>query len=176
RHTILLPTRRAARSLREAFLRACGGRAMLLPRLVPVGDLDSEELAFAGDGDAGGFAGFDIPPAVPALRRLLLLTRLVLAWGRARGAGPLTAGQAAPLARELARFLDEVQTEDRDFTGLAELVPANYAEAWRHAPPPHPIIAAGITGGVTAVADLIAVIAELPGGAVVLPGVDPMDE
>jgi len=217
RHTILLPTRRAARSLREAFLRACGGRAMLLPRLVPVGDLDSEELAFAGDGDAGGFAGFDIPPAVPALRRLLLLTRLVLAWGRARGAGPLTAGQAAPLARELARFLDEVQTEDRDFTGLAELVPANYAEhwqqilgflailteqwpkmlaeigcldpaerrnrvlraqaeAWRHAPPPHPIIAAGITGGVTAVADLIAVIAELPGGAVVLPGVDPMVE
>ncbi|WP_198371187.1 hypothetical protein, partial [Roseomonas rosulenta] len=30
RTTILLPTRRAARALREAFLRAAGGRALLL--------------------------------------------------------------------------------------------------------------------------------------------------
>ena len=36
--TILLPTRRAARALAEAFLRASAGRALLLPRLVPVGD------------------------------------------------------------------------------------------------------------------------------------------
>src|SRR6185312_7572183 len=130
RYTILLPTRRAVRALTEAFLRGSGGRALLLPRLVPVGDLDAEELAFlAEEGD--GVAGFDIPPAVPELRRHLLLTRLVLAWGQARGSGPLTAGQAAPLARELARFLDEVQTEDRDFAGLAELVPANYAAHWQ---------------------------------------------
>ncbi|HXE27306.1 MAG TPA: hypothetical protein VN656_02270, partial [Stellaceae bacterium] len=43
--TVLLPTRRAARSLREAFLRAGNGAAMLLPRMLPVGDLDPEELA-----------------------------------------------------------------------------------------------------------------------------------
>jgi len=45
RQTILLPTRRAVRSLREAFLRAGAGRPLLLPRLVPVGDLDAEEMA-----------------------------------------------------------------------------------------------------------------------------------
>lgn len=214
RHTILLPTRRAARALREAFLRASGGRAMLLPRMMPVGDLDADELAFLADEGEGGLAGFDIPPAVPELRRQLLLTRLVLAWGRASDSGPLTAGQAAPLARELARFLDEVQTEARDFTQLAALVPANYAthwqriidflailtehwprllgeigcldpaerrnrvlaaqaEAWRREPPRHPVIAAGLTGGVAAVADLLAVVARLPTGAVVLPGIDP---
>ncbi|HET7595094.1 MAG TPA: double-strand break repair protein AddB, partial [Stellaceae bacterium] len=104
RQTILLPTRRASRALREAFLRASGGKALLLPRLAPVGDVDAEELVLLGE-EADSEAGLDIPPAVPELRRQLLLTRLVLGWGRARGSGPLTAGQAAPLARELARFL-----------------------------------------------------------------------
>src|SRR5216684_4077577 len=130
RQTVLLPTRRASRALREAFLRASGGKALLLPRLVPVGDVDAEELGFFGE-DVDGEAGFDIPPAVPELRRQLLLTRLVLGWGRARGSGPLTAGQAAPLARELARFLDEVQSEGCDLARLASLVPANYAEHWQ---------------------------------------------
>ena len=70
-------------------------------------------------------------PAVPELQRQLALTRLVLAFGQARGSGPVTAGQAAPLARELARFLDEVETEGGDFAGLAQLVPAEHAQHWQ---------------------------------------------
>jgi ATP-dependent helicase/nuclease subunit B len=212
RQTILLPTRRAARALRDAFLRASGGKPLLLPRLAPVGDVDAEELVLL-DEDAEGGGGLDIPPAVPELRRQLLLTRLVLGWGRARGSGPLTAGQAVPLARELARFLDEVQSEGCDLKELASLVPEEHAEhwqeslaflailtdewprilaeigcidpaerrnrvlaaqaaAWRRNPPAHPVIAAGITGGVAAVADLLAVVAGLPSGAVVLPDID----
>src|SRR5690348_9192256 len=97
RQTILLPTRRAARALAEAFLRASDGRALLLPRLVPVGDVDAEELAF-GDGD--GFAAIDIPPAIPPLRRALLLTGLVLRWAELKG-DRLSAGQGALLAGEL---------------------------------------------------------------------------
>src|SRR6185312_14768283 len=82
-----------------------GGKPLALPRMAPVGDVDAEELVLLGE-DVDGAAGLDIPPPVPELRRQLLLTRLVLGWGRARGSGPLTAGQAVPLARELARFLD----------------------------------------------------------------------
>src|SRR6185437_7778835 len=212
RQTILLPTRRAARALREAFLRASGGKPLLLPRMAPVGDVDAEELVLVGE-DVDGAAGLDIPPAVPELRRQLLLTRLVLGWGRARGSGPLTAGQAVPLARELARFLDEVQSEGCELAQLASLVPEEHAEhwqeslaflailtdewprilgeigcidpaerrnrvlaaqaeAWRRTPPAHPVIAAGITGGVAAVADLLAAVAGLPNGAVVLPDID----
>ncbi len=212
RITILLPTRRAARALGEAFLRASAGRALLLPRLVPVGDVDAEELAFGSD-DGAAPSGVDIPPAVPELQRQLALTRLVLAWGRARGSGPLTAGQAAPLALALSRFLDEVETEGSDVAHLAGLVPAELAqhwqqvleflailtehwprhlaelggidpatrrnlvlraqaEAWRSHPPATRIIAAGMTGGVAAVAELMAVVARLPQGAVVLPGLD----
>src|SRR5580658_2705587 len=212
RYTILLPTRRSARALSEAFLRRCSGRALLLPRLVPVGDVDADEpVTGLEPGEDDG--NFDMPPAVPALRREILLTRLVLAWGRARGSGPLTAGQAAPLARALAGFLDEAQTEGCDLARLAALVPADHAEhwqqslellalltehwprilaeigcidpaerrnralraraaAWRRAPPRDPVIAAGLTGGVAAVAELLAVVARLPKGAVILPGLD----
>src|ERR1700688_4315958 len=94
RMTVLLPTRRAARSLREAFLRlsgesGAGGAPLLLPRLRPIGDLDADEIALglgpaasAADGAADGAdqATLAIPPAIPELRRRLLLTRLVLAW------------------------------------------------------------------------------------------------
>src|ERR1700680_951041 len=66
RGTVLLPTRRAARSLREAFLRVTSdgreaGTPLLLPRMRPVGDLDSDELSMveeaAGQGTLGGGPG-----------------------------------------------------------------------------------------------------------------------
>ena len=213
RYTILLPTRRAARSLREAFLRASEGRALLLPRMLPVGDLDAEELAFTGDEAENGADGFDLPPALSPLRRQLMLARLVLAWGKARGSGPLTPGQAAPLARELGRFLDEVETAKGDFAALEALAPERFSEhwqqvltflkiisqqwpailaesgaldpaerrnkllearatAWRSMPPSDPVIAAGLSGGIEAVTQLIEAVVELPQGQIVLPGLD----
>ena len=72
RMTVLLPTRRAARSLREAFLRLTGdsgtpGAMLLLPRLRPIGDLDADEIALGLDGvDDPTLA---IPPRIPELRR-----------------------------------------------------------------------------------------------------------
>jgi ATP-dependent helicase/nuclease subunit B len=53
-----------------------------------------------------------------------------------------------------------------------DLVLTKQAELWRAAPPNHPIIASGSTGTVPATADLLAVIASLPKGAVILPGLD----
>ncbi|HEY3799190.1 MAG TPA: double-strand break repair protein AddB [Caulobacteraceae bacterium] len=46
------------------------------------------------------------------------------------------------------------------------------AQRWREAPPKEPVIAAGSTGSAPAVARLLASVAELPQGAVVLPGLD----
>ncbi|MDB5406773.1 MAG: hypothetical protein JWL84_1685 [Rhodospirillales bacterium] len=220
RITILLPTRRAGRALREAFLRASAGRALLLPRMLAAGDLEDDSLGLGGDESVGFAGGAVIPPAIPELRRRLLLTRLVLEWGSRRGTAPLLPGQAAMLSRELARFLDEVQSEGRDFAALATLAPEEYAEHWqlilqflgivtehwpdilaaegcldpaarrnavlaaqaddwRRDPPAQRIIAAGLTGALPAVAELLQVIAGLPRGVVVLPGLardsDPED-
>ncbi|TMJ77075.1 MAG: double-strand break repair protein AddB, partial [Alphaproteobacteria bacterium] len=85
RMTVLLPTRRAARALRESFLRLSGeeggaGAPLLLPRLRPIGDLEADEIALGG-GEGTDDPTLAIPPAIPELRRRLLLTQLVLRWG-----------------------------------------------------------------------------------------------
>src|SRR5947207_13473441 len=136
RMTVLLPTRRAARSLREAFLRLSGeageaGAPLLLPRLRPIGDLDADEIALGLGLDEGADdPTLAIPPAIPELRRRLLLTRLVLGWGEADG-NPLLPGQAAALAAALARLLDAAATEAADFARLRELAPDDLAEHWQ---------------------------------------------
>src|SRR5215813_10565451 len=133
RYTILLPTRRSRRALDEAFLRQSDGRPLLLPRTLPLGDLDPDEAMFADD-EATAMASApeiaDLPPAIPALRRQLLLAQAVQAAGRASGS-PMTVDQAARLAAELARLLDQVQTEQLSFDRLRGLVPEDYASHWQ---------------------------------------------
>ena len=99
--TVLLPTRRACRSLREAFLRLSDGKPLLLPRLMPLNDLDEDETLFAGY--SASETATDIPPPISALKRQLMLARLI---------APLEPNpeQAVRLAQELAKLLDEVQT------------------------------------------------------------------
>src|SRR5215831_109660 len=130
RVTILLPTRRAVRSLREAFLRATpDGREAGTPLLLPIGDLDADEISLAeGVVDGGDLA---VAPAIPELRRRLLLTRLVLEWGERRGKDPILPGEAAALAASLARLLDIVATEGAGFEKIDDLVPENLAEHWQ---------------------------------------------
>lgn len=128
RTTVLLPTARAVRSLREAFLRLADGRPVLLPRLSPLGDIDADEIALTLDGLGAGAGGLEIPPAISVLRRQLLLSRLILAAGDRFAR---TKAQAAKLAAELGKLLDQVQTERLSFEGLKTLVPGDYAEHWQ---------------------------------------------
>jgi ATP-dependent helicase/nuclease subunit B len=207
--TVLLPTRRALRSLREAFLRQSGGKPLLLPRMMPLGDIDEDALAIVSAEDLPAGAHFDVAPAIPAMQRRLALTKQVLK----QHDGDISLEQASALAAELAHFLDQVQTERVSFDGLAGLVSDDYAEHWqitlefltiltqhwpgiladkdaidpaqrrnqileaqaahwRRHPPTQPVIAAGSTGSIPATAELLRVIAELPAGALVLPGLD----
>jgi ATP-dependent helicase/nuclease subunit B len=211
RVTVLLPTRRACRALREAFLRRTAGQPTLLPRLRPIGDVDDDELALIADESGPGADIGELPPAVAPLRRRLMLARTILKL--AAETGDITEPQAVELAAELARLLDHVQTERLSFERLATLVPDEYAEHWRRTveflkiltahwpkiletegaidpalrrdrtlaalaqhwrdhPPATPIYAAGSTGSLPATAELLGVIARLPQGAVVLPGLD----
>jgi ATP-dependent helicase/nuclease subunit B len=127
--TVLLPTRRATRSLREAFLRRARGVSMLLPRLMSLQDVDEDEALLSGFA-AEGTAPLDIPPAIAPLSRQILLARLIMTQTGADGRHP-GPDQAARLAQELSRFLDQAQTERLSFDALANLVPDDLAAHWQ---------------------------------------------
>ncbi|GAB5468582.1 MAG: double-strand break repair protein AddB [Rhodospirillales bacterium] len=210
--TLLLPNRRAARAVSEAFLRLRDGQATLLPRLLPLGDLEAEELVLESGGSLGAESDLALPPAANELQRIALLSPLVEAWMRQEGK-QLPAAIVARLARALAQLIDEAETAEIDWGDLETLVPQELAahwqttrrflaivteswptieraagllgpaarrrllldaqrSLWRERPPPGPVIAAGSTGSIPAVARLLAQVARLPQGQVVLPGLD----
>jgi ATP-dependent helicase/nuclease subunit B len=215
RLTLLLPSRRTARTVTEAFVRLSGG-GLLLPRMAVVGDLDLDEtLGALFDGlDSGA----EIPPAADPVRRWLRLAAL-LAKVEGEGDGATPASGAALLRRafEIGRTMDRLLVEGigpeellqdrvvgivgelsehwrraaRSFAmvqamWLAELAqrreidaPArrnalfdHAAQQWQALPPPYPVVAAGVTSASPALARLLRVVSELPGGAVILPDLD----
>ncbi len=132
--TLYLPTRRAARAIREEFLKTLG-RPLLLPRIRTLGDIDEDEASL--DLEAA-----EIPPAVPAMERQLVLTQLVLAWSGAlvRGAAgfpeeelivPASPADAARLAASLGALIEQVGTEAEAWQGLLGVAPADLARYWQ---------------------------------------------
>jgi ATP-dependent helicase/nuclease subunit B len=119
---ILLPTRRAARSLVDAFLRQGGGRALLLPRITAFGALDEAPLALSG--------ALDLPPAIDPMQRLAALARLILGM-RGSGGAPQTADRAWQLAAELAALMDEAERAEVDLASrLPDAADPAYAAHW----------------------------------------------
>jgi ATP-dependent helicase/nuclease subunit B len=219
--TLFLPTRRACRLARDTFLHVLKGDAAILPRIVAIGDIDEDEIAFAeaASGDIAADA-LALPEALDSLERRLLLTRLVSEWAsaprlRATAGTPLVAqtpAAACALADDLARLIDDMTMRGVSWDRLDELVPERFdaywqltlkflqiareqwplvlkerncieaaerrdrlikAEAARLARKTDGlVIVAGSTGSIPATAELIATIARLPHGAVVLPGLD----
>ena len=81
RATLYLPTRRACRFARDVFLDRLHGEAAILPRIVALGDLDEDEIAFAEAATAElAEAALTLPKAVEPLERRLLLAELILKW------------------------------------------------------------------------------------------------
>ena len=217
--TLYLPTRRAARLARDVFLDVLKTDAAILPRIVAIGDVDEDEIAFSEAATETLAAALDLPEALGGLERRLLLSRLVLKWAATispteKGHAPLVANNPAAalaLADDLARLMDDMTTrgvpwdrlddlaldhadEFRDYTlkflkiareawppilaAGGKIEPAQRrdllieAESKRLETAGGPVIAAGSTGSIPATAKLLATIARMPHGAVVLPGLD----
>ena len=217
--TIYLPTRRACRLAQKIFLDVLKRDAAILPRIVPIGDVDEDELAFAEAAIGDGGAALDLPDALTGLPRAVPLAEIILKWAEAiapRGSdhAPLIANSPAAalaLAQDLARLMDDMATRQINWDRLGKLVPAEMDKYWEYTlgflkfihphwcalleeksciePAEHrdkliaaeakrletsagPVIAAGSTGSIPATATLLATIAKLPHGALVLPGLD----
>ena len=217
--TLYLPTRRAGRLARDVFLDVLGTNAAILPRIVTLGDIDEDELAFA-EAASSPAAELDIAPELGGLQRRLLLAQLIAAWAKTLKPddpmqSPLVIGGPAStlaLAGDLARLMDDMATRGVDWRALDGLVPDDLDRYWQMTLPflkiateqwpsilaergriepavrqsqmaeaeairiaRHrigPVIAAGSTGSMPATARLLRAIAQLPDGAVVLPGLD----
>ncbi|MCA1536364.1 double-strand break repair protein AddB [Bradyrhizobium sp. NBAIM03] len=134
--TLYLPTRRAMRVVREIFLDEMKADAVVLPRIVALGDIDEDELAFAGESEQfSGTAPLDIPPRLGELERRLTLAQLVAAWAKGPVLAPLVVGGPAStlaLASDLARLIDDMVTRGVDWSALDGLVPDNLDRYWQH--------------------------------------------
>lgn len=137
RVSIYLPTQRACRLARDAFLDVVRGNAVILPRIVALGDVDEDELIFAGAANAD--LSLSIEPALGGMERRIILARLVMQWTaqsdiRQPGASPLVvAGPAAALrlADDLARLMDDMTTRGVAWNALDTLVPDDYDKYWQ---------------------------------------------
>src|SRR6266702_6342087 len=134
--TIYLPTRRAGRMAREVFLDQLSADAAVLPRIVALGDIDEDELAFAEESEPyGGAAPLDIPPKLGELDRRLTLAKLVAAWAKSPVSAPLVVGGPAStlaLAGDLARLMDDMVTRGVAWEALDRLVPDQLDQYWQH--------------------------------------------
>lgn len=205
--TVFLPTRRAARAFEHSILDALGQDAALLPRIVPLGELDEDALAFSEEHPAEA-----VLPAATATERRLVLAGLVAKFSES-GAVAASPASAIKLADELARLFDDLTTANVAFEKLKDCQLPDYLdpfwqksvhfvriawEAWRGYLQEQgkqdptlrrdlllarkaedlrhrrggPFIAAGSTGTIPAVANLLMEIAGRDDGAVVLPGLD----
>jgi ATP-dependent helicase/nuclease subunit B len=205
---VLLPTRRAARTLRAALASAAGGATLLLPRLEPIGDVDDDDLLREAEAEAHGLL-----PAIAPTRRLAILTQFLRERGEDGDAVAADPTLACRLAAALVQLLDAAALEEVDLARLDAVVDADIAAHWQRAravlavlredwprllaaagrmdpaerriaalrrriaawqahPPQGLVIAAGSTGSIPATADLLGVVARLPRGALVLPGLD----
>lgn len=139
--TLLLPTRRAARAAQDAFLEAAQARALMMPVIRPIseGDADASLVAALAHFGAASADALELPAAITPMRRVLDLMRLVLRWREAgaRVGDPrepiqrATPAQAANLAVELAKLMDDVERENVALSNLDALVPDGYSEHWR---------------------------------------------
>ena len=150
--TIYVPTRRAARALALEFARLLPGPSALLPRIVPLGNLDSLEsgllLYEAGPDDA---VIADLPEAASEIDRRMTLTHLILAWARQIRKAIISInvnGEAATdpdeallvttapaqawhLAGDLGGLIDEMIIEGIDWMALEDIVPDAFDHYWR---------------------------------------------
>ena len=129
--TILLPGRRAARVLKEAFLRQTNGKTILLPKIIPIGTLGDSETEITLSQISTAQNVIDLPPAIGSITRLATLTRMILAADSAFHNQTLE--QAWFLAQSLADLMDEAERIGIDLhEQLPHAVQEDFAKHWQH--------------------------------------------
>ena len=123
---ILVANRREAGCLKEAFVRKQGLKPTILPKIVPIGDLEEDEIFLTSENAESSFL-----PAISNTERLLLFTKIIVSKPGDFGLTEFSLSQAFSLAKELASLVDTVQNEHLNFDDLKNLVPEEYSVHWQ---------------------------------------------
>ncbi len=192
---IILPTKRAVKTVKECFLKRSEQTPLLLPKLTALYEIDTLEE--------------DIPPAMSNIERLILLTKICQ-----KKPNVETLDQALTIAISLSSLLDEFYQFESSFDDLENLVPdLELAEHWNETiqfldvirkiwpallaekglideqdrkirlinaftqkiksnPPKNKVIIAGFDGALPAVSRLIKEINNLPNSLILLQGLN----
>lgn len=123
---VFLPSQRARRALTEALLVANDGRALLMPRLFPLADADSEllipEVIYGQGTDT-------LSPAIGEMERLAKLARLIEKTSTEEM--NVSAEETFHMAQSFAALSDEFMREQQPLAALETLVPEEMAEHWQ---------------------------------------------
>ncbi len=190
---MVLPTKRAVKTMREAFLRQSFGQTMMLPKMTALYDMETTDTS--------------IPDAISPLERQFLLMRLC------QQRQSLSPDKAFQLAGTLASLLDEMHQHEVSLDCLESLVPDMFAQHWQQTlefleiirtfwpqilddkglidpaarqikvidsiiaewcvtPPTDTVYAIGFTGGLPCIERFLKAVNDLPDGHVILPDLD----
>ncbi len=191
--TVIVPTNRAAKTLKEAFLRQANGKTLLLPKIISFADMD--------------FLAPQTKPAIAPLARQMFLSKLI------KKKQPMSEDKAFLLASSLAELIDQMHHYDVDFNALKEIAPDNFASHWQQTltfleiietywpqilaergeldpalrqillvenlinqwqknPPKNPMIALGFTGGLPIIERFLKALNSLPNSDIYIPNID----
>lgn len=123
----LLPTRRACQNLTDAFIRKRGLVPTVLPRILPIADVDEDEVFLTGHSELLE----ELSPQIDKTERSLIFTRLIMQKPDEWGLGRISLAQAYALAQNLADLIDLACNENLDFSRISDIVPAEYAVHWQ---------------------------------------------
>lgn len=110
---VILPTRRSVRKLKQQLLDKAPHSTLLLPKMQAINDLTPP-------------LGTDILPEMPHALRLGLLFKLIKA-----EKSHLKTIPSIELAQQLCAFIDTLQSEEVDLSGLTTIIPDQFAHHWQ---------------------------------------------
>lgn len=125
----LMPNRRTCVSLREAFIRYNGKKPVMLPKIIPVGDLEEKDIFLLGAKNDDIMDS--LLPAINDYERLFLFAKLIVSKPADYGVPEMSFAQALSLAKDLALLIDVSYNENLSFDELKNIVPEQFSAHWQ---------------------------------------------
>ncbi|MCM1324572.1 MAG: PD-(D/E)XK nuclease family protein [Acetobacter sp.] len=125
----LVPNRRACLALTNAFIRVQGLQPTILPQIIPISEIDDDELFFS-QFDVSGIA-LQTKRIISKEERVFLFARLIMSKPNDFGLKQISLAQAVNLALDLGNLIDTACNQGLSFDRLESLVPEKYATHWQ---------------------------------------------